>query len=180
MAVSFVRVDVADLVFRVFKRPVHPELLDTLAMATLPVGPNRLTLRITPSGHAIEFRTPQQTVTELATSRLTPLPVNNCVVDRRLIGYRTHLLDSSGVRYQCSYQLETVAPDVFLQLHRELEQDLRQATLGVVMPGSSESSPDCLSLMNSELLPEALVIHSFHTFPDNAAILRIQTLFERS
>jgi hypothetical protein len=30
----------------------------------------------------------------------------------------------------------------------------------------------------SDLLPEGLVIHSFHTFPDNGAVLRIQTLFE--
>jgi hypothetical protein len=59
-----------------------------------------------------------------------------------------------------------------------MEADARKAILTAALPGSSASSPDCLSYLMSDLLPEGLVIHSFHTFPDNGAVLRIQTLFE--
>lgn len=100
------------------------------------------------------------------------------MVDRRLIGYRTHMFDNSEVRYHVSYQLESVPPDVYLQVHREMQADARKATLAVAMPGSTESSPNCLSYLMTDLVPDGLVVHSFHTFPDNGAVLRIQTLFE--
>ena len=180
MAVGFVRADVADMVLRVYERPVHPELFETLFVTTMAIGQHRATLRINRNGHSIEFRTRQRTITEVATSKFAPLPQQGCLVDRRLIGYRTHMINSVGVRYHCSYQLESVPAEIYLQLHREMETDARQATLAALLPGSSESSPDCLSMLKSDLLREGLVVHSFHTFPDNGAILRIQTLFERT
>lgn len=77
------------------------------------------------------------------------------------------MFDSPGLRYHCSYQLESLPAEVFLQVHREMEVDARKAILKASLPGSSISSPDCLSYLMSDLLPEGLVIHSFHTYPDN-------------
>ncbi len=88
------------------------------------------------------------------------------------------MIDLPGVRYHCSYQLEHVPLDIYLHIHRELECDARKAALSVVLPGSSPNSPDTISLVKCDILPEGLVVHAFHTFPDNAAVLRIQTLFE--
>ncbi len=178
MAVGYVRPDVADMVLRVYERSVHPELFETLCETTIPIGPHHATLRISRNGHVLEFRTPNRTITEVASSKYSPLPVQGRMVDRRLIGYRTHTVDTLGLRYHCSYQLDTVSPDVYLQVHREMEVDARKAILTASLPGSSVSSPDCLSYLMSDHLPKGLVIHSFHTFPDNGAVLRIQTLFE--
>lgn len=178
MSVGYVRPDVADMVLRVFERSVHPELIDTLCETTIRVGKSQATLRISQYGHALEFRTMQEILTEVATSKFSPLPLQGRMVDRRLIGYRTHMFDSPGLRYHCSYQLESLPAEVFLQVHREMEVDARKAILKASLPGSSSSSPDCLSYLMSDLLPEGLVIHSFHTYPDNGAVLRIQTLFE--
>jgi hypothetical protein len=166
------------MVLRVFERSVHPELIETLCATTISVGKNQATLRISQYGHALEFRTKQKILTEIATSKFAPLPAQGRMVDRRLIGYRTHMFDSPGLRYHCSYQLESLPAEVYLQVHREMEVDARKAILTAALPGSSTSSPDCLSYLMSDLLPEGLVIHSFHTFPDNGAVLRIQTLFE--
>jgi hypothetical protein len=179
MTVGYVRPDVADMVLRVFERSVHPELFETLCETIIPVGHDQATLRIIRYGHVLEFRTKRHTITEVATSKYEPLPVQSRMVDRRLIGYRTHMIDGQGIRYHCSYQLDAVPADVYLQVHREMQVDARTATLAASMPGSSVSSPDCLSFLKADLLPEGLVIHSFHTFPDNGAVLRIQTLFER-
>jgi hypothetical protein len=178
MTVGFIRPDVADMVLCVFERSVHPELIETLCQTTIPVGRNQATLRISRYGHAIEFRTNNRIVTEIATSKFAPLPTLGRMVDRRLIGYRTHMVDSLGLRYHCSYQLDSVPAEVYLQVHREMEVDARKAILKASLPGSTPSSPDCLSYLMSDLLPEGLVIHSFHTYPDNGAVLRIQTLFE--
>ncbi|MCA9062241.1 MAG: DUF2617 family protein [Planctomycetaceae bacterium] len=178
MAIGYARPDVADMVLRVFDRSVHPELFDSLRVIRIAVGPHWATLRLNTHGHVLEFRTDESVVTEVATSRHSPLPLQMKMIDRRLIGYRTHMIDSSGVRYHCSYQLEAVPPDIYLQLHREMELDARSATLSAILPGSSPCSPDCISMLRADVLREGLVVHAFHTFPDNGAVLRTQTLFE--
>lgn len=179
MAVGCARPNVADMVLRVFERSVHPELFDTVCETSLMVGRDQVTLRLGRSGHLIEYRTKHTTLVEIVTSKFCPVPSRLCAVDRRLIGYRTHTVDGPGIRYHCSYQLELPSADIYLNLHRELETDARSSTLAAVLPGSSSASPECLSLLKCDLLPEGLVVHTFHTFPDNGAVLRIQTLFER-
>lgn len=179
MTVGYARPDVADMVLRVYERSVHPELFDTVSETRVNVGNDVATLRLGRSGHLLEYRTKHSTLTEIATSKFALLPTHLCTVDRRLIGYRTHTVEGQGVRYHCSYQLETAPAEIYLTLHRELETDAQTSTLAVALPGSSASSPDCLSLLKCDLLPEGLVIHAFHTFPHDGAVLRIQTLFER-
>lgn len=178
MSVGYARPDVADMVLRVFERSIHPELFDTLRQTTMRVGRNMATIRLSSYGHVLEFRSKRGVITEVATSKHSPLPVQMRMIDRRLIGYRTHMIDTMGIRYHCSYQLEAVPLDVYLQLHREMEFDARTATLATVIPGSSPCSPECISMLKCDVLREGLVVHAFHTFPDNAAVLRTQTLFE--
>jgi hypothetical protein len=178
MTITYVRPDAADMMLRVFQRTVHPELLEIVGETRLQVGGVTATLRICADGHAIEVRHGRAAISELAVSRLTPTPRHACAVERRLIGYRTHTVQCGRLQYNCSYQLETVAADVFLQLHRELEVDARKATLSISLPGAQKTSPRCLSFLSCDLLRNGIVVHSYHTFPGNGAILRVQSLFE--
>lgn len=172
------RPDVADMVLRTFQRPIHPELFDSQKQCGIRFGHRTAEFRLGTTGHLIEFRVDDSVLTEVAITKHEPLPETLKVVDRRLIGYRTHMIDLPGVRYHCSYQLEHVPLDIYLQLHREMEADARKATLALTIPGSSAQSPDCLSVLSCDVLSEGLIVHTFHTFPDNAAILKTQTLFE--
>lgn len=172
------RPDVADMVLRTLERPVHPELFEASAQSTLRFSGRRVKLFVGRTGHLLEFHDSKSTVTEVVATKYEELPENGRVVDRRLIGYRTHQLDLPFVRYHCSYQLEHVPLDVYLQLHREFEMDAANATLSHAFPGATAQSPTCISLLKCDILQEGLVVHAFHTFPENAAVLRTQTLFE--
>lgn len=178
MNLQMTRPDVADMVLRTFERSVHPELFDSVAACSLSFGGHRATIRLGSSGHMLVFRTGDSILTEVATTRQNSLPEHLKMIDRRLIGYRTHMIDLPAVRYHCSYQLEHVPLDIYLQLHREFECDARNAALAITIPGASEHSPESISLLKCDILSEGLVVHAFHTFPENAAILRTQTLFE--
>lgn len=178
MNLIHVRPDAADMMLRVFQRTVHPELLEVVGETRLTSGACTATLRICADGHAIEVRHGRAVITELAVSRLTPTPRQLCAVERRLIGYRTHTVVAGRLQYNCSYQLETVAADVYLQIHKELEADARKSTLSISLPGAGKASPRCLSFLSCDLLRNGFVVHSYHTFPGNGAILRIQSLFE--
>ncbi len=178
MPIQMTRPDVADMVLRTYERPIHPELFESLRTCTISFGGHKATVRIGRSGHLLAFRTDDCVITEVATSKHDSLPQHRKVVDRRLIGYRTHMIDLPSVRYHCSYQLEHVPPEIYLHLHREFEADAANAALAVTLPGATEHSPECISLLKCDVLQEGLVVHAFHTFPENAAVLRTQTLFE--
>ena len=178
MPTQISRPDVADMVIRTFERSIHPELFESEKQCTINFGGSKTKLRLGRTGHVIEFRSGNAILTEVAVTKHEEMPSTNKVIDRRLIGYRTHMVDLPGVRYHCSFQLEHVPLDVYLQLHREMEVDAQNATLAIQLPGATPQSPDCISLLKCDILQEGLVVHGFHTFPENAAILRIQTLFE--
>ncbi len=178
MPLQMTRPDVANMVLRVFERSVHPELFEAKKQSTINFGGNSVKLRLGRTGHVLEFRSEDSIITEVAATKQEEYPLNRRVVDRRLIGYRTHMVDLPTVRYHCSYQLEHVPLDVYLQLHREFEMDAQNATLSLTFAGSSPQSPPCISMLKCDILQEGLVVHAFHTFPDNAAVLRTQTLFE--
>lgn len=178
MPIQLVRPDVADMVLRTLERPVHPELFEASAHSTVNFSGRRVKLYVGRTGHLLEFHDSNSTVTEVVATKHEDLPEKGRVVDRRLIGYRTHQLDLPFVRYHCSYQLEHVPLDVYLHLHREFEMDATNATLAHSFPGTTAQSPSCISFLKCDILEEGLVVHAFHTFPENAAVLRIQTLFE--
>jgi len=178
MPLQLIRPDVADMTLRTFERSVHPELFESSQQCVLNFGGNRAKLRLGRTGHSLEFQRGGTIITEVAATKHEDFPQHRRVVERRLIGYRTHMVDLESVRYHCSYQLEHVPLDVYLQLHREFEVDALNATLALTICGTTPQSPDCISLLKCDILPEGLVVHAFHTFPDNAAVLRTQTLFE--
>ena len=178
MHLQLTRPDVADMMLRTFDRSIHPELFESSCQSSISFGGKCVRLRLGGTGHLLEFQSEDAVITEVAATKHEDLPERGRLVERRLIGYRTHMLDLPTVRYHCSYQLEHVPLDVYLQLHREFEVDATKATLSLSMPGSTPQSPNCISLLKCDILPEGLVVHAFHTFPDNAAVLRSQTLFE--
>ena len=103
MTVGYARPNVADMVIRVFERSVHPELFATVSETRVNVRGDVATLRLGRQGHSLEYRTEHGTLTEIATSKFAPLPSQLCMIDRRLIGYRTHTVEGKGVRYHSSY-----------------------------------------------------------------------------
>lgn len=78
MTVSFARPDVADMTLRVLSRSVHPELLETVRELRFSIGKHSAILRLCRDGHAIEFRSKDAAITELAVSRMTPTPASGC------------------------------------------------------------------------------------------------------
>ena len=81
---SAVRPPVDDLVFHLFARPVHPEFFDTLALRRVERPADTLTVRITPTGHAITFQTAKWSLTEVTAAARQPLPANGRLMRQRV------------------------------------------------------------------------------------------------
>src|SRR5437764_13445988 len=82
MSVFFIRPRVADLVFQLYEKPLHPEFFDILAVRRIERPDYEVAIHITRSGHFITWRNADRLLTELA-----DVDKSLCA-DRRPLSYR--------------------------------------------------------------------------------------------
>lgn len=179
MHVGFARPQVAELVLQLYGRSVHPELFGARAATSLCRDDFSATLRICDEGHAVAFRFADLTVTEVATTKQHALPKRKRLFERKLVGFRDVAQTfEGGLNYWTSCQVERLDPDVFLNVHEELWADCPRATLAHRFGGGHRLAPAPLSLLRCDAAGDGLLVHAFHTFPDECAVVRTQSLFE--
>lgn len=179
MAVGFVRPDVSDLGLAVFGRALHPELLTFREQATIKHHQFEARVAICDAGHLLELRTGHQTVCEVVAPLGQPLPKQFRFWEKKLRGGRDQSLSlPGGISYQLSFHVERLDPDRYLTLHDEFSEDCRKATLGHVFTTPNRLAPAAISYLQADLFPHSLLVHAFHTFPENCAVVKIQTLIE--
>lgn len=178
MKVEFARPDASQLAIRFFDRVLHPELFDTYAESHLSSDRFEAVLRICRGGHAIEFRHERARVTEVVGAADHELPRRGCCLVHRIRGGRDLEFESDGVSFCCSAHVEQVAPEVFDELHEEIQQDATSALLAYEFPVAHRLQKPALSLMRAEVSPTSFLLHAFHTFPEGNSIIRTQSLFE--
>ena len=122
MSLSSVRPDAHELVFHLFGRSVHPELLDVRAEAEIWHEGYSASLQLCDSGHVVSLRVRGETVTEVTSARRHPLPFT--------------------------------------------------------FPTVGRFDPAPLSLFTTDSWPDSLLVNAFHTFPENGAVVKTQSLFE--
>lgn len=179
MRVDAARPDVETLVFRLFSRSVHPELFEVRAQTIIRQECYAAALLIGDAGHVIAFTHNGQTLCEVTTSADKPLPHNRQVIGRRLRGHRNESVEhDGGILYHVSFQVEQLEPEVFLHYHEELLVDSNHCRLAHSFAPTSRLSPAPLSFIRTEERQHSLLVHTFHTFPDNRAVVKTQSLFE--
>ena len=119
----------AEFAFRLFERPLHPELFAAKATARVTRDHYTATLTLCDAGHVVEFRAGGRTLVEVLAPRDYDLPTRGRKLGRRLIGARLEDVrferDETGpaVSYQAGHQAETPGPDVFAHITEELLAD---------------------------------------------------------
>ena len=180
MSVVFARPDVSELVFHVYNRTVHPELFRIVKQNEIHLHHLRATVRICEAGHVICVEHGNDFVTEVSATAAHSLPRTKRCLARRLRGQRDASFElASGLKYHMSFHVERLDPDVFLNFHEELSLDCDKANVAHRFPSSSRLSPSALSLVQTDITASSLLVHTFHTFPENCAVVKTQSLFER-
>ena len=174
-----VRPKVAELVFQLYGRPLHPELFNVYLTRTIERGDYQVKIDITSAGHVVTWRYAGLTLTEVAASAQHPLPERRRLLSYRLKDNRTdHVECRGGVSYQVSFQLERVEPEVFWTFQEELSQDGQHQGMLHKFDASGRMALGALSYINVESRNRSLLIQAFHTFPDDYAIVKSQSLFQ--
>lgn len=174
-----VRPRVTELVYQLYGRSLHPELFEICDTRTVCRGEYTATICITTAGHLVTWRYHGQTLTEVATSACHPLPQKRRLLSYRLKGERSDRMECrGGATFQVSFQLEQVDPEVFWTFQQELALDgQRQGMLHRFGP-SGRMVLGALSYINVETRNRSLLVQAFHTFPDDHAIVKSQSLYE--
>ncbi len=174
-----VRPKVTDLVFQLYGRVLHPELFEIRSTRSIDRGTYSAVVSITTAGHLVTWRKDGLILTEVATSATQPLPQKRRLLSHRINGERSDRMECrGGATYQTCLQLETVDDEVFWSFQQELVTAGSRRGLLHRFESASRLALGGLSWINVETRPRGLLVQAFHTFPDDMAIVKSQSLFE--
>lgn len=173
------RPKVAELVFKLYGRALHPELFDVRESRVIERGEYSVKLDITGAGHVVTWKYQGLTLTEVAADVAQPLPLKRRLMSYKLRGRRHDRMECrGGATYQTNFELETVEPELFWAFQQELTRDAERRGLLYCFNTGHRLSMGALSFIGVESRQRTLSVQAFHTFPDDYAIVKSQTLFE--
>jgi Protein of unknown function DUF2617 len=174
-----VRPKVAELAFQLYGRSLHPELFKVFQSREVQRGGYSARVEITSAGHLVTWRYGGITLAEVACSAQHPLPKKRRLMSYKLKGERSDRVECrGGVVYQASFQLEPVSPEVFWTFQQELAHDGERNGLFHMFESSGRMALGALSYINVETRSRSFLVQAFHTFPDDFAIVKSQSLFK--
>jgi hypothetical protein len=175
-----VRPRVSALVFHLYGRPLHPELFDILEVRKVQREDYELTVRITRTGHVLSWENRDVFLTEVAAAGDEPLPEKRRLLSHRLRGeHCAKLACAHGIHYQASFQVEVLPAEIFLHVHDEILADgSKRGILHNFQPHHRLALAP-LGFVSVEARAGCLLISTFHTFPDEHAVVKTQSLIEK-
>lgn len=180
MSFATIRPPVNEMSVHLFRRPLHPELFETLACREVSRDDYVLTVRITPAGHVLTWRTAGTFLTEITAARGQPLPDRGHVWRHRFQGEQNDAFRASAAFcYQMSAQVEVLPASIFQRIHDELLADGRKRGLLHVLDPDERPGLSPLGFITADARCGCLVVNTFHTFPAEFTLLKTQTLIER-
>ena len=78
-----------------------------------------------------------------------------------------------------SFQVEVLAPELFVHVHDELIADGSKRGLLHNFPSHNRLALAPLGFISAEARPGCLILSSFHTFPTEHTVVKTQTLIEK-
>lgn len=172
-----VRPKVAELAFHVFSRSLHPELYTIHKSRRIERSDYEAQIDITNCGHVITWIAGDATVCEVATSAHQPLPKRRCLLSQSLKGSRTERAECrDGINYKTHFQLDPVEPDMFWMVQQQLGKAPTEGLLHT-FDASGRIAMGALSYVNIETRQRSMLIQAIHTFPDDYAIVKVESLF---
>lgn len=178
MEPPFVRPRVAELRFCLYDRPLHPELYETVASRSVTRDGYTLTVRLTPTGHVLSWRRDTVHLEELIVSAGLELSDRGRRLDHRVGHSRGGRYCVAGIQYQVSTQIEFLPPEPFVHTHEELARDGLRKGLIFHCPHVNRLGLAPLGVVIASTVTRGLSVTAFHTFPDELALVKSQSLIE--
>ena len=173
-----VRPKVAELVFRLFGRSLHPELFEIHQSRVIERGGYKAIVQITSAGHVVQWQYQGLTLTEVAAAAHHPLPERRRLMSHRLKGERSNRLQCrGGTSYEMYFSLEPADREKFVAYQNELSFQATKQGMLQQFDASGRLGLGAMSYVNVESRDKSFRVQAFHTFPDDCAVLKIQSSY---
>jgi len=157
---------------------LHPELFEIHQSQTIQRGDYHATVQITSAGHLVTWRYQGIILTEVAAAANHPLPQKRRLMSYRLKGDRSDRLECrGGVRYEMNFSLEPANREKFLAYQKELTLQATRQGMLQQFHASGRLEMGALSYINVDSRDKTFRVQAFHTFPDDCAVLKIQSSY---
>ena len=174
-----VRPKVAELTFQLYGRALHPELFQIHQTRVVERAGYRAKIDITSAGHVINWRVDGITLTEVAAAANQPLPKKRLLMGHHLRGECNDRLECrGGVTYQVDFCLEPLDAEMFWSFQEELVRNSERQGMLHTFDSSGRIALGALSYIHVQTRERSMMIQAFHTFPDDHAIVKTQSVFE--
>jgi len=173
------RPKVAELVFQLYGRSLHPELFDAYQTRRVKRGDYEATIQITSAGHLVMWKYKGLVLTEVAAAGNQPLPQRRRLMSHRLKGEKKidNMECCGGVNYEMQFSLEPADQARFDAYQKELSLQATRCGMLHRFDSSGRFESGALSFINVESRDKSFRVRAFHTFPDDCAVLTIQSRF---
>jgi len=173
-----VRPRIAELVFQLYGRSLHPELFEIHRTRQIERAGYTATVQITNAGHVITWQYEGVTLTEVAASAHHPLPQRRRLMSHTLKGKCCDQVEyRGGIHYGVEVSLEPVERETFWSYQKALTQEGAREGLLHCFEASARFGLGAMSYVNLESRDRSLKVMAFHTFPDDYAIMKSQSVF---
>lgn len=178
MSISTIRPKVAQLTFQFFNRSLHPELFQVAKSHHIDRDVFSAIIDITHDGHVIRFTSGNTTLTEVAASVHQPLPKSRRLLLNPLSEKCSESIECrGGIVYNYEHELERVKPELFWLIQQQLGESAKSHELIQVFDSSGRMAIGGMSFIHVETRSHSLRIQAIHTFPDDLALVKIQSSY---
>jgi hypothetical protein len=172
------RPKIAELVYQLYARSLHPELFEAHQTRVIERGGYKATVQITSAGHVVAWQYGSVTLTEVAAGAQQPLPKMRRLMACRLKGERSERVEvRPGVNYEMQFSLEPADSEKFAAYQRELTLAATRRGMLQKFEPSGRLNDGAISYVNVDSRDKTLCVQAFHTFPDDCAVLKIQSWY---
>lgn len=174
-----VRPKITEPVFQVYGRTLHPELFEVHREKRVERNNYAATVQITSAGHVVTWEHQGLILTEVATSGHHPLPQKRRLLSHQLRGSRSDKVECrAGITYNVEFSLETVGEEAFFTYQKEFAFAGAKTGLMHTFDSSGRFGLGGLSYIHVESRQKSLKLLALHTFPDDCAIVKTQSVFK--
>lgn len=174
-----VRPKIAEVVFQLYGRSLHPELFVIQSEQKIARGDYNATIQITNTGHVVTFQDGGLILSEVTTSASQMLPEMRRLMSYRLQGERKDRIECrGGVVYETTFSLDRVDPSVFAAYHQEMELTGPKHGMMYKFESSGRFDLGAVSYIHVDSRDKSMCVQAVHTFPDDYAIVKTQSIFK--
>jgi len=180
MPITPARPDLADLSLRVFDRALHPELYPQTTTARFKSGEFSCVLSLGKAGHVILISLEGESACETLLDKSIALPQRGQQLAASVTSKHEADLTLAGVlRWDTQVEFETFDREGYVTAHERWEADARRAFISQEFSNGHRLLPPALSGLSLDLSGDFILIQAWHTFPDNLAVCRVHSRYER-